>query len=175
MSIGRSKEEKELTDMLSKTLVQKEVMEPMNKIGWGHGTPPAPDYSGQPAPAEGAPGQAASPSPAQPAGQPGQPAAAAPAPNDKPKADGSVSLDLTAMYESLRDPETGLIGKKYKTVEEAIKGSGHLANMAKQAFRERDELVKKLNELQAGNQQPRNLTAAPAAAPHAQPAGAPSQ
>ena len=49
MSLGKNREEQELTRKLAATLVQKEVIEPMNKIGWVHGTPPPPDYSGQPA------------------------------------------------------------------------------------------------------------------------------
>lgn len=143
MSIGRTKEEQELNDRLVRGLVVKEVFEPMSKIGWGHGTPPPPDYSGQPAPAEGAPA-----APQVPAAQKqgGPPAAASPAKPDAGKADTPPS-DLNALYESLRDPETGLIARKYKTVEEAIKGSVHLVHMAKQAFSERDEAVKKLQSI----------------------------
>jgi hypothetical protein len=168
MSIGRNREEQELTSMLAKTLVAKEVLEPMEKIGWGHGTPPPADYNtpagGQPTPTEGAPGQTP-PSPAQTTGQPGQPAAAAPG-AQTPKADGPTSEDgaaIIALYETMRDPN-GLIMGKYKTVAEALKGSGHLANMAKQAFKERDELLARAQSVTA---------AAPAATPAAAPAKAP--
>jgi hypothetical protein len=153
-------------------LVQKEVIEPMTKIGWSHSAPPAPDYSnttstgtGQPAPAEGAPGQAAAPAPAPTAGQPAPKAGEQPAPTDKPKANGPTAEDgatIIALYESLRDPATGLIAGKYKTVSEAIKGSGHLANMAKQAFRERDEA-------KARQVAPAPAATAPAASPVAAP------
>jgi len=170
MSIGRSKEEQELNSLLAKTLVAKEVIEPMTKIGWGHGSPPTPDYTtspgGQPAPSEGAPGQAAAPAPASMAGQPAPKAGEQPAPADKPKADGPVdAAALLALYESLRDPATGLILKKYKTFEAAVQGSGHLAIMAKQAFKERDEALARLS-LPA----PVIATSAPAASPAAVPA-----
>jgi hypothetical protein len=173
MSIGRSKEEQQLTTFLAKTLVEKEVIEPMKKIGWGHGNPPPPDYTttrgdGQPG-TEGAPGQAAAPAPAADAsGQPGARPAAAPAPNDQPKAD-SPKIDLVALFESLRDPETGLIGKKYRTVEEAIKGSGHLANMAKQSFTENAALRA------ATAPAPATPAASPAAAPQPKPVDSPSR
>jgi hypothetical protein len=146
MSIGRSREEQELTDLLAKTLVQKEVMEPMSKINWGHGTPPPPDNSGQPAPAEGAPGNAAAPAAQPKAGQPA-PTPAAPGNAGSPKADTPKIEDLIAVYESMRDPETGLIARKYATVTEAIKGGVHLTHMAKQAFSEADSLRKQLAEM----------------------------
>lgn len=144
MSLGRSVEEQQLTTHLAKTLVAKEVMEPMDKIGWRAGTPPAADYtttpgSGQPAPGGSttAGGTATDPS------KPGLPGAAGGAPAEPAKAD-TAPLDLPALYESLRDPSTGLIGGKYKTTEEAIKGSKHLAQMANKAFGERDEMATKL-------------------------------
>ncbi len=165
MSIGRSKEEQELTQLLAKTLVQKEVMEPMDKIGWSHGTPPPPDYTttqgaGQPG-AEGAPGQ---PKPAAPAPSGGQPASKPTEQkptNEPPKADTPDINALIAGYEALRDPETGLIARKYKTVDEAIKGGVHLTHMTKQAFKERDDLLARVRELESRQGQ------APAAAPAA--------
>lgn len=144
MSLGRNPAEQELTALLSRTLVQKEVMEPMNKIGWTASAPPPPDYTTTPASGQPAPGgstTAGGTAPAAPA--PGQPGAAQPgAPAEPAKAD-TAPLDLVALFESLRD-ETGLIGGKYKTVEEAIKGGKHLAQMANKAFGERDEMAKKL-------------------------------
>lgn len=144
--IGRSKEEQELNDLLSKTLVQREVMEPMNKIGWTHGNPPPPE-SGQPAPAEGAPRSTPTPTPAVTQG--GQPAegtsegTSAGAKTDTPSPDTLIQL-----YESLRDPVTNLIAGKYKTVEDAIKGHVHLAQMAKRSFSERDQAVQKLSAIE---------------------------
>lgn len=165
MSIGRTKEEQQLTAMLAQTLVRKEVMEPMEKIGWGHGTPPAPDYTGQPGPAEGAPGQPA-PVPAAPASGPPAPAptrpTAAPTKTDTPQ-----NVDLVALFESLRDPDTGLIGKKYKTVEEAIKGNVHLVHMAKDSYKRAEEATRQLLELQNLRQTP--APAYQAAAPQPSP------
>jgi hypothetical protein len=143
MSLGKSQAEQELTSLLAKTLVQKEVLEPMNKLGWAPGQPPPPDYStpgsGQPTPG----GSTNAGSPPNP-GQPGT----VPAPSAK--AD-TPPLDLSALYETLKNPETGLYADKYKTVEEAIKGSKHLAQMANKAFSERDEAAKKLASLTEEN------------------------
>lgn len=162
---GMSKEEQELTSMLSKTLVQKEVIEPLDKIGWRPGTPPPPDYSnpaaGQPG-SEGAPGQAAAPAPAAPSGQPATEAGGQPAPAGQPKADSLTYDDLVAGYEALRDPETGLIARKYSTVAEAIKGGVHLTHMAKQAFSERDAALRDMAALREENMK---LRQTPVAAP----------
>lgn len=173
--MSRSREEQELTTRLAQGLVRREVMEPMSKIGWGHGTPPPPE-AGQPA-TEGAPGKEAAPASAPTTGQPASPAASAPAPVVPPKADAPTDpASIIATYEALRDPETGLIMRKYKTVEDAIKGSGHLADMAKQSFTERDEARKKLAELQEENLKLRTQPAAsPAAAPQRQPSASPSR
>jgi len=137
MSIGRTKEEQELTALLSRTLVQKEVVEPMSKIGWGHAAPPPPDYSDNPK-AEGAPAPAQPPAAQPQSGLPAPNAGAPPAAVPTAKADTLSADDLVAAFEALRDPQTGLIAGKYKTIPEALKGAGHLANMAKQAFQERD-------------------------------------
>jgi hypothetical protein len=168
MSIGRTREEQELTKLLAATLVQKEVMEPMNKIGWSHAAPPPPDYSGQPAKTEGAPGQAAAPAAQPQGGQPAPAAGAPPASAATPKADIPAPQDIVTMMESLRDAN-GLIAGKYKTVPEALKGLGHLANMAKQSFQERDAALKQLAEIQELGARPQPV-ASPAAAPAAIPA-----
>jgi len=174
MSIGRSREEQELTSMIAKTLVQREVMEPMSKIGWGHGTPPPPE-SGLPA-AEGAPGPEKAPAPVAAGGQPTPKPAAAPAPTAAPKADTPTIDELVAGYEALRDPETGLIARKYKTPQEAIKGGVHLTHMAKQAFTRAEEAERKLAELSAENMRLRQAPAAsPAAAPQPKPTEAPAR
>ena len=162
MSIGRTKEEQEMTTFLRNTLVQKEVMEPMEKIGWSHASPPPPDYSDNPK-TEGAPAPV-QPQNAQPAG--GPPAAApdatkpaAPAKADTPAPN---ATELDKMFEPLRDAN-GLILGKYKTGIEAFKGAGHLAQMAKQAFQERDSAVKRLEQL--GNTETTNARPSPAASP----------
>lgn len=166
MSIGRNREEQELTALLAKTLVEKEVMEPMGKIGWGHGSPPPPDHSGQPAPTEGAPGNAAAPAAPVQSGRPAAAPGAAPAAAGVAKADSPTYAELVATYESMRDPETGLIAKKYRTVDDAIKGSGHLAIMAKQSFTERDEARTELARLREENLK---LRTSPAPTPGAAP------
>lgn len=170
MPLGRSREEQELTELLSKTLVAKEVIEPMEKLGWTHGTPPPPDYSGPPAPAEGAPGKEAAPAAAADGGQPAPKPASAPAPTDVPKADTLNATELDKLFEPLRDAN-GLILGKYKTGLEAFKGAGHLANMAKQAFTERDAAVAKLTE----NSVRTPAAAPPAAAPQPVTVSAPSR
>lgn len=178
MELGRSRAEVELTKKLAATLVQKEVMEPMNAIGWRHGNPPTPEQieaakaaqtttppaSGQPAKPEGAPASQAMPATPK---QDGQPAPAAAAPTSQPAktdppADASAVQNVLSVFESLRDA-SGLIMGKYRTVEDALKGAGHLANMAKTA-------------LQRAEQAEARLTAAPvsAAPPAAVPAAAPT-
>src|SRR5258707_4851699 len=89
MSIGRNREEQELTRLLASTLVQKEMLEPMNKIGWGHSAPPPPDYTGQPAAADGAPAPAATTTPAAP--QAAEPVPACATGEDKPGASATIS------------------------------------------------------------------------------------
>ena len=147
MPIGRSREEMELTKLLAATLVQKEVMEPMEKIGWGHGTPPPPDYSGRPT-TEGAPAASASPAPVAPAnGQPAAPASVTPA-SPAAKADApSFSFNI----EDFKNPITGMYFDKYPSAAEAMKGLGHLANMAKTSFSERDAATARASELEAEN------------------------
>lgn len=171
MSLGKNREEQELTRKLAATLVQKEVIEPMNKIGWVHGTPPPPDYSGQPAPTEGAPAPAPAAQAAPAGGQPA-PGAASPAPAAvaPAKADAPSYEQLVADLESLRD-SNGLIAGKYKTVAAAFQGMGHLATMAKQSFKERDEAIKRLETIGSESVQARpQPVASPAAAPAAPPA-----
>jgi hypothetical protein len=47
---------------------------------------------------------------------------------------------------------------KYKTIEEALKGAGHLANMAKQAFTERDRALEQLSKVGELRTQPVTTT-----------------
>jgi len=167
MSIGRNREEQELTKLLASTLVAKEVLEPMQKIGWGHGSPPAPDYGTTPKVEGAAPAPAATTTPA--ATQAGQPAPAAPAAKVEPAAAATPSapeaIDITAVMESLRDAN-GMILGKYKTVPEAIKGAGHVVTMAKQAFTERAAALAEAERLRAENL---TLRTSPAASPAAVP------
>jgi hypothetical protein len=124
-------------------------------------TPPA---GGQPAKTEGAPAPVATPvTPAQ-SGQPAPvtaaPAAAPGAKTDVP-ADLAAAQNVLALMESLRDPTSNLIMGKYTSVDEALKGAGHLANMAKTA-------------LQRAEQAEARLTAAPAPVVAAPPAAVPA-
>lgn len=134
MSLGRNREEQELTKLLAATLVQREVMDPMERIGWSHSAPPAPG-SGQPA-AEGAPAAPVQPAPAAPvSGQPAQPAPATPA-APAAKADNPSGFEFN--LEDFKNPITGKYFDKYDSPAEAMKGLGHLANMAKTAFADRE-------------------------------------
>lgn len=153
MSIGRSREEQELTSLLAKTLVQKEVMEPMQKIGWSHATPPPPDYSGQPAKPEGAPAASATPAPA--ATTSGQPTPAAPGQPAKPAAKADTP-GFSFNIEDFKNPITGLYFDKYPSATEALRGLGHLANMAKTAFSERDAARAQITALEAEKSRPRS-------------------
>lgn len=183
--LGNSREEVELTKKLAATLVKSEVIEPMNAIGWGHGAPPSPEMiaaykasqeknsppvAGQPAPGTGAP--AASPAPAAPpaSGQPAAPVAASPAPTvaktDAPP-DLAAAQNLLGVMESLRDAN-GLIMGKYKTVDDALKGAGHLANMAKSALGRAEAADAALRAAA-----PAPLATPPAAAPAAVPVSKP--
>ena len=120
--LGRNREEHDLTKLLASTLVEREVLGPMEKIGWGHGAPPAPEAGGPPA----TPGEA--PAAADPA-RPADPAA--------PKADTPPSR-FEFNVEDFKNPTTGKYFDKYDTPAEAMKGLGHLAHMAKTSFSERD-------------------------------------
>jgi hypothetical protein len=197
MSIGRTKEEQELTSLLAKTVVQRQVMEPMAAHGWQQGTPPSPEQAaiiiagrakadgatdeqiaeflkergvtppagGLPATTEGAPGKVMAPAARPTSGQPAPAAGASPATAPTPKADAPTTLEeVMSAFESLRDPQTGLIVGKFKTFAEAVKGSGHLANMAKQSFQERDAALKQLREIQELGIRPQPV-ASPATAP----------
>lgn len=181
--IGRTQAEIELTRKLSKTLVQREVIEPMAAAGWGHGTPPSPAQTalmiadraradgateeqiagfleergvkytppagGQPAKTEGAPAPAA-PAATATGGQP-DPTKTTPAPAAQvAKTDASATApadqNVLTMFENLRD-QNGLIMGKYKTVEDALKGAGHLANMAKQALARAEQAEARLSSV----------------------------
>lgn len=141
---ARPKTVQELVRHLADTLVENEVMNPMDQISWGHGTPPPPKAADNPPVSGGAPPAVApppTPNTVETTSTPGQQApVAAPAKTDAP-------LDLVATLESLRDPVTGLIMGKYKDVPAALQGAGHLASMAKQSFVERDAAVRETARL----------------------------
>jgi len=183
MELGRSQAEVALTRKLAATLVQKEMIEPMEAIGWGHGTPPTaeilaahaarvaaqnPGGNGQPGIPTEAP--AVAPAPVAPT-QSGQPAPApkAPAPVAVAQTDASAPAEqnVVALFESLRDPATGLIMGKYKDVPAALKGAGHLASMAKDALARAERAEAALTAA------PAPLATSPAAAPAAAPAPRP--
>lgn len=132
-------------------------------------TPPA---GGPPAKTEGAPAPAATPAAPATSGQPApatSPAPAAPAKTDAP-ADANLEAARTvlALFESLKGPDGKYMGK-YPTLEEALKGAGHLANMTKSVMRENDELKTRLTAAPA----PTGSVAPPAAVPAAAPARKP--
>lgn len=130
----------EVTRLLADTVVQKEVIEPMDKIGWSEATtPPPPDRGGQPAATEGAP----TPAPATP-GVTTTPAAVAPAGESKTAPTAEV-IDL----DQFKDPTTGKYFGKYPTKAEALKGVGHVVQMAKSAFTRNAELEAELAKLRA--------------------------
>ncbi len=107
----------DLIKHLGDTLVENEVIAPMAKIGWDHGTPPPPTAPGQPQPTgEAPPSDATTP--------PGQPQTVAPA-----AVQTDALLDINAHFESLRGAN-GLILDKYPNVTEAIKGVGNAVIMA---------------------------------------------
>jgi hypothetical protein len=170
--LGNSKAEIELTKKIAQLIVVPEVVAPMSAIGWTHSQPPTPQQlaaaiaahnastGGQPAPVEGAPAPAAVVTPAPQSGQPAkQEPVAQPAPA-KTDASQPATQNVAALFESLRDAN-GLIMGKYKDVEAALKGAGHLAQMAKDALGRAESAEADLKALR---------TAAPASPPAAAPA-----
>ena len=161
MAIGNNRAEQELNKLLAATLVQKEVIEPMEKIGWSHATPPAADYGTTPQ-TGGAPAPKATPAaPVGADGQPVKPTEGAPA-TPGAKADTPFSFNI----EDFKNPVTGKYFDKYDSPAEAMKGLGHLANMAKTSFSERDAALARENALKAEMEKLRSTPAtSPVAAP----------
>jgi len=133
MSLGQSNEERALTTLLANTLIQEEVMNPMNSIGWGHGSPPAPGFGTTPTP-EGAQPLVI---PAQTPPVSGQPTPQTPVLPQQITPGTANTPELISQMESLREANGKILGK-YNTPEEAIKGVGHAVTMAKAAFQQRD-------------------------------------
>lgn len=137
----------EVTRMLADTVVEKEVIEPMNKIGWSEAaTPPPPDYSGQPPGPEGAPAPAPAPvATTTPAGTTLAPVSPLAPQAGEQKTTPTSVLDL----EQFKDPTTGKYFGKYDSQEQALKGVGHVVQMAKSAFTRNGELEAELTKLRA--------------------------
>jgi len=156
----------DLVRHLADTLVQNEVMAPMESIGWREGQPPPPTPADNP-PVGGAP--PATPDPAAAAAPAGTTPAPVAAPVVPAKADAPQS-GLLAEIESLRDPATGKILGKYDSAMEAFKGVGHAVQMAKQSFTERDAAKQEVARLQTELDKARQpQPAAPAASPSLRP------
>lgn len=127
----------------------------------GHGVKYTPPASGQPATTEGAPTTVVTPKLTAPNGQPVQQPVTTPAPvvkTDAPNAE--AAANLLSAFESLKDAN-GLYMGKYKTVDEALKGAGHLANMAKDALRRAEAAETRLTTTPSAA----TIAAPPAAAP----------
>lgn len=167
-----SREQQALNDHLRDTLVQREVIDPMNKINWGHGSPPPPEAGTTPA-TEGAPGASATPAPAVGGGLPAATTEGTPPVADPSKA--NTPIDLLAEMESFRDAN-GLILGKYKDAKEAVRGVGHAVTMAKDAFNQRAAAIAEAEALRLENASLRTQSvAAPATTPVSQPQSAASQ
>lgn len=157
---------------LIKNIVEPEVIGPMEKIGWSHGTPPPPE------PVVDDPLKPGTPAPVKPVapavvGPPDPAAITAPVVTEPPKKDAPpVVSDPLAFIEELKDPKTGLYGGKYKTREEFLKGVGHVVQMAKGAYSKADAAEQEAARLRTENAQLRATPAAPAAAPLPAPAPA---
>lgn len=157
MADNRPQTEAELVRHLAQTLVQNEVLAPMDAIGWTFGTPPPAGAPDNPAPASEAPAAAASPAPVATTAPP----EGAPAKTNVPATDAD-NID----WEALKDPNTGLYAGKYPSKAEAVKGMGHVVGMAKDAFTRASTLEQEVerlrSELATRQTQP---AASPAAAP----------
>lgn len=117
-------------------IVEPEVLGPMEKLGWGHGEPPAPERTtatvDNPPVVETIP--LANPKPE---------ANATPANPVTPAATPAATQSTTEIdWEALKDPTTGLYAGKYTTPAEAAKGLAHLAAMTRTIREDRDRLLR---------------------------------
>ena len=122
-------------------IVEADVIQPMTNAGWNE------DQRIQQALA-GLPGVPAPEAPTQGDSMP--PQSGPPAPGSAPTqpAPGPTQpFDLTTFLESLRDPQSGLILRKYKDVPAAVQGVQHAVSMAHDALNQRDAAFKKVEEL----------------------------
>lgn len=121
---------------IADTIVGPEVIDPMDSINWGHGAPPSREQLPQKDNPSDAPQPTETPKPELNVDHPQTSA-------ESPKVVPTPDID----WESLRDPSTGLIVNKYKTPLEAIKGAGHVVNMAKTALTRNAELEQEISRL----------------------------
>jgi hypothetical protein len=157
-----------LIQHLIKTVVEPEVTRPMESIGWGHGTPPAPIYTEDNPQGGGNTTPLPAPVPAAPGGGQPAPAAAPVAPvAGEPKPD--ASSDPLSFLEELKDPKTGLYAGKYPSRAELLKGMGHVVQMAKGAYTKADLAEQEAARLRDENARLRLTPAAPAAVPQPAP------
>jgi len=154
----------DLVRHLADTLVEQEVCQPMEAIGWSHGDPPPPKPADDPPGVGGAPAAvpAKVPAPAATTAAPAMPTGSEPpAKADMPKSLAEIDV------ESFKDPVTGKYGGKYDTPTEFVRGIGHAVQMAKQAFTREAaataEVARLQNELELSRRTP--PAASPAAAP----------
>ena len=78
----------------------------------------------------------------------GDPTTGDPKPGDVTNASTSPAASTAAIdWEQYRDPETGLIMRKWKTGDEAVKGTHSLLHMAKEALAQRDALKGEIEQL----------------------------
>ena len=155
----------DLVRHLADTLVEQEVCNPMEQIGWGHGTPPPPKPVDDPPRVEGAPAAvpAKVPAPAATTAAPAMPTGSEPpAKADMPKSLAEIDV------ESFKDPVTGKYGGKYDTPVEFVRGIGHAVQMAKQAFTREAAATAEVARLQ--NELELSRRTSPAASPAAAPA-----
>jgi len=125
--------EADLLARFAKEIVDPEVMEPMDKINWSEASPPPPRQPGSEGTTEQKPVEATVKTDNPPV--------------TEKSAEPVIKTDID--WESLRDPKSGLILNKYTSPAESIKGVGHAVEMAKQAFRERDEAQQELARLRS--------------------------
>lgn len=156
---------------LIKNVVEPDVMGPMEKIGWSHGTPPPPEPVVDDPQKPGTPTESVKPIAPAVVGPPDPVVVTAPVVTESPKKDAPpVVSDPLAFIEELKDPKTGLYGGKYKTREEFLKGVGHVVQMAKGAYSKADAAEQEAARLRTENAQLRIAPAALAAAPQPAPA-----
>ena len=123
-------QEAALRQHLINTIVNPQVIEPMERAGWSQGAFQQNTTVGQPG--GNAPQSAV---PTQPSGAMDYPS--------NPPLQGQPTQPNSLDFEQFRD-SNGLYAGKYKTPEELVKGMRNVVDMAKQAFTERDELLARL-------------------------------
>lgn len=132
-----SQQEAELRARLVNSIVNPQVIAPMEAANWSNASYQKNQMTGgQPAQSDAQPVSAPAPAATQTSDNPGQ------------AATGTASAQPLD-FEQFKDPANGLYAGKYRSPEELIKGMSNVVNMAKQAFTERDELRAKLAAIPA--------------------------